>query len=1301
MTANALDGNASRLDIDWRTAQSSLRSRLRGPFDSVDAVLDVLLPTLHILDLIPPGLAALARSHTPQKVLGCDVLGLKETEKQSWRKAFVSPAWLLDSQAALLGHIAQDWRIRIQEEVGPEAWTALLRAWFLPDEERRATQSTKLTLVEKVPEEAGSSTRSVDDPLDGDARRRSFAALITSSGLQVLASALSRIAAGKAERSQHLGTEQPLQDHILQVVTLFLECDELIDRLLLACHSEANAAKRTLRWQDSVSVLITLPTRVLNASQGCQLGQVQQMVEEQPSRLYDQFFRCLRSQAKPLIPGGPWTVEALGVLLVKLIRNGALTEPTTGSASLDDSFWAAALRAFAYKGHGTEQGSRPEKVWRSLLLKLAERERGELCRRFVVFVGRLLASQGRGSACPGLIAAEEWGKPAAIGRRFLSSQEHARAEESAQLLISFWAVDPNREGLAGLGAEDDAGSDDGDDEAEDWLSGAHGLKMLLENGMLWHWNLGIARALIALVRRYAHLAPETLSSAIAMWGSSQRVHRTTAGEEHYYVLIVLGLLAVSQEQQKKVKSADPHGAQMGFTGASLSGSQVFVEAITVHLDHINPEVRRMGMLLAEIVSEKTHEETARLQGSSAPKKLEFSRSNWDGVGEGKEEARILRAYYHSCSGLMEQARTHVDALAPTAILEDLGLGLQPTFKRQETAHSIPDGSAGPSLDHSNQRRERAAPSTRRLPERKPTKAPALIVEMTDDDSPAASVGIPGDSRERQIESDDELESSDSDSSSDEDIADASKNLAGLDLEPEALREASQALGHAQAQQKKKKPASTSIDDEDGPFDILAHRKALPRPVYISDLSRLLRTSPPDRESLRTALKYGEELIRRKALFALREVQESSIDLVFQYAGLHNTLRIHNFEERRAGVLRALVVTCPRLASGALIEEFFGSTYSLGQRGAILNALASGARELAGLPNDASARQGERKSTPIATGLAATQSLVDGLTDDAASRARKEGEERVPEMRKERVMKLGAHRTGQLPGGSIQVLDESRAAVTTRGHRAQLMPTTSALNKAERYIDVASTSFLFPLMNRLLVHIQEASSRFSRLATIGASSPAAVGWSSTSLFEPRLLCSILDTLAVLLHAARNTVDFLTAVLPEALQVSMTIVTVALPLSVALLGRSRDASEVRPLRSGAPVSALAGYDEVLGAAASLILVALDAAWELDLGRSLLRRQSSSEFPLSMPNNDEDLLQSIESFAAQLFQEQDRKNNAAGSSFKRKERLGNEAEAAAVAQLMGRAGRASAAIVIRIEEMRSRAKEDMLARWNGRLL
>jgi len=99
---------------------------------------------------------------------------------------------------------------------------------------------------------------------------------------------------------------------------------------------------------------------------------------------------------------------------------------------------------------------------------------------------------------------------------------------------------------------------------------------------------------------------------------------------------------------------------------SLSHSAHFLSSMQSYLAHPDPKMRRLGMLIAEIISELTIRDTAEhednemaeieelkkgLEGEDTGvgskkglKRLKFGKSMWEGSGEGREECRWLRGF---------------------------------------------------------------------------------------------------------------------------------------------------------------------------------------------------------------------------------------------------------------------------------------------------------------------------------------------------------------------------------------------------------------------------------------------------------------------------------------------------------------------------------------------------------------------------------------------------------------------------------------------------------------------------------
>lgn len=126
------------------------------------------------------------------------------------------------------------------------------------------------------------------------------------------------------------------------------------------------------------------------------------------------------------------------------------------------------------------------------------------------------------------------------------------------------------------------------------------------------------------------------------------------------------------------------------------------------------------------------------------------------------------------------------------------------------------------------------------------------------------------------------------------------------------------------------------------------------PTYLSQLIILLAGNGNDgdvtqAEKLEIALDSAENLIRSRKSFGT-EMEENASLLASTLLGLQDKYNLPQFDIKRQAALNALVASCPHLAAPCLIEEFFKSQYSIGQRFAALEALACGGRELT-LPRD--------------------------------------------------------------------------------------------------------------------------------------------------------------------------------------------------------------------------------------------------------------------------------------------------------------------------------------------------------------
>ncbi|KAL1756525.1 telomere length regulation protein-domain-containing protein [Schizophyllum commune] len=361
---------------------------------------------------------------------------------------------------------------------------------------------------------------------------------------------------------------------------------------------------------------------------------------------------------------------------------------------------------------------------------------------------------------------------------------------------------------------------------------------------------------------------------------------------------------------------------------------------------------------------------------------------------------------------------------------------------------------------------------------------------------------------------------------------------------------------------------------------------VPRPVYLAQLGALLRGPPgakplePQEEykRLEVALNCAEELIRKKRGYGT-ELEENADNLVYGLVALQDNFDLEGFEEKRQGALTALVACCPRKAAPALAEALFQNQYSAQQRYTILNALALGARELAGLEVPPSAVPASRTAFPskmlppaLHQKYIAEQEtnnpvprLVDGITRKALDKNTAAAEETVPALARERRLRL-----------------RPQPKVTEISGLAKPPPPGETT-----YAEIAAESFIMPLINRFWTYLRDERTREERTASRTPQlryRGAGVGLVLGAL----VLSRFLSTLAVLVHAAQNAPEWLAVVAPEALELALTLG--AKPVSAAELEPGQDVEE------GGKQAA------VLVAALELAIIVLDGCLELDGGQSM---------------------------------------------------------------------------------------------------
>lgn len=592
----------------------------------------------------------------------------------------------------------------------------------------------------------------------------------------------------------------------------------------------------------------------------------------------------------------------------------------------------------------------------------------------------------------------------------------------------------------------------------------------------------------------------------------------------------------------------------------------FIQAIQAYLFHPEPKIRRLGMLVAEIMSERTIEEDDGAPGPSeedqmkdlqsklmgeedpskaapkapgGPKRLKFSfKGAWDGDGEGKEESRRLRSGVGVRDGDAELGDG--DWLlgwhqTPSDSSDRARAGKQPRPATEQTPH------------------ERAGRSRSRKEEKKKPK-----IVMLDPDQEA-----------------DPLQGYDSDGSvsSSRSRSPSPSYLAEVAADPTLALDA-------------------------------AKKKKLKRPVYVRQLADLLRDKDnPD--AIELALTHGEALVRAKRTFG-GEVSENAVSVAAATIALSNPFHLDDFEAKRQGLLTALVASSPTNVPPFLAEQYFSQSYSLLQKGVMLTALAMGARELAGLPAPEATTKKidfptktlpphlhERYATPADTpqrqGQGQLEGAIAGMRNLLLSKGAQAGDAH-PDIRREKRLTVGPTKRRRVAEeGTVAARDmaglQAPAQTQSQSQQTPVVP----------YARVAAEYFVLPLVNRFWAYFRDAS---ARARTLG---DRYRGAGTGMVLSAGALEKFLLTLALLTHAARHAPSFLTVLAPSVLELAVTVGARHRP-QANQIGAGGAGDDAGVDKEGGGDGGSGGDAQVVGAALELALAALDASVDLDAGRAL---------------------------------------------------------------------------------------------------
>jgi telomere length regulation protein len=329
-------------------------------------------------------------------------------------------------------------------------------------------------------------------------------------------------------------------------------------------------------------------------------------------------------------------------------------------------------------------------------------------------------------------------------------------------------------------------------------------------------------------------------------------------------------------------------------------------------------------------------------------------------------------------------------------------------------------------------------------------------------------------------------------------------------------------------------------------------------------------------------------------------------------------------------------------SSAIAEELFKNQYSVDQRYVMFNALALGARELAGLPVAGTPDVDQRRlptfpSKMLPPGLHAryvdeddaggTLALLSGSLQSLALGDNSGGQE-VSRPRERRL------RSAPSATGRITAITPKEAGQLSR-------PVQSPYDKPmESFTAVSVECFLGPLMGRFWNFVRDEQTRESRSSLSSSSDPntryRAAG--TGMVLSPLVLAHLLRTVSVLVHASRHSLLFMAVVAPDALE--MAVVLGTRPVSG---WDSRDSKEREQEAS------------VLHSSLELALITLDACLSIDGGRILAMEHSA-------------LILGVEEWAMRAVQELDKGIKFGGTGGAMESKL----------------GRVAAGVVVKIDEV-----------------
>ncbi|KDN53348.1 hypothetical protein K437DRAFT_271580 [Tilletiaria anomala UBC 951] len=1044
------------------------------------------------------------------------------------RKRMLASSFVEDVQFALLTQIGITWGDHMDRSL----WNSLLENWFFPNlqdaarAKARQASDTRPFVVEvdaKGKGKAGES-QATDEVLYASS-------MITAAGLRTVTKLLSEARAMSArdgnasEGSLPSAALAPItKDCLLHVLQRLQPCTPL-DMLYKGIRHESSRTRGLLQWKDAVAQMTALPARIANLTQG-----------KPPDGLQDKIFfshfaatlceLVLSMSKNPRASDDP---SAVAFCLIRLLRHGFVNITPQGKSATArrETFWGSVIPSVLchsalaqpivnspdsrmLQSFDTNWPRSYRETWLACIDELSGTDRVALRTSMIAFL-EVLWSRCTDHGSDEITTTTERHRPGTEGTIFLAKEMLQRAIFGAALLSLFCgrlSQYANFQGLPTSANTAEGGSDGEDAENDnDMISHFRGcISDLILPRSSARASLSAPRYGPSIARSFAiwiqastmSMSPEKrledlstlLHAMLALWGDASLVRIMSQKEDSYLTVIILALSAQLVQLFECCKGNTNAESLVSAALQKLTMTPDFSNGVAAHLDHGDPLTRRMGMLVAEVITENAAIANIGSAGKSVkPAQLHFGSAIWDGKGEGREEARVLRAMAHSWPN-------------DTMVCSLLRAGDPQAALGIKTSAPVISSAADMSVSDVKLSRSRL-PTVRQnsgISKEQRTKTPlmqkpkkASLITLLDEVSIA-------DEHLRTFKSvDDTVEdqSSSGSDSSDEDPPESTK--ADFGLEDDGT------LGSAETALKLPSESRQKV------------------PIYIMELAPLFRKN--ERQANRIALHKAEALIRKKAGWG-GEVDENAADLSFAICGLQNNFGVKDFDNLKTRCLTALICASPRIANGVVIEQFFHPQYSISQRYVMLNAIAFAALELAGETEPTSGCTNE--------GADRLSQLVSDLSLQASAKAKSDGEAHVPAIQREKALKV-----------SVSIRAPSRPLTASIGGTAQAGPRFpgALVRPALLYIEIAASFFIHPIVTRTWAHMEEASVRNSR--AVGGYLGAGAG----ALFAPVLVARLLDTLSILAHAGRNAREYGEIIAPELLELVIGVARIVYPLAAA--------------------------------------------------------------------------------------------------------------------------------------------------------